>query len=91
MAIKLLMALFALVLFVLSGYLWLHRQNGFLLFTTDRHPEIAGILNFWAIELLVAGLLAVAGMFSFSVMIGALIVGCLSGMGLGLTLVHFLN
>ncbi|MYV04475.1 MULTISPECIES: hypothetical protein [Furfurilactobacillus] len=91
MLIKILICIFAVIFFFISGYLWFHRQTGFLLFTPDRHPQIGTLLTFWAIELFIVGLLAIAGLFSLVVMVIALIVGCLSGMLLGLTLVRFMN
>ncbi|HAT53780.1 MAG TPA: hypothetical protein DCW31_00755 [Lactobacillus sp.] len=91
MTIKILMIIFALIFFFISGYLWTHRTTGFLLFTTDRHPQVSGLLKFWAVELLVVGLLALGGIFNMIVMVVALIVGCLSGMLLGLSLIHFMN
>ncbi|MGR6687310.1 hypothetical protein ACUKBL_08005 [Furfurilactobacillus rossiae] len=47
MLIKILICIFALIFFFISGYLWLHRQTGFLLFTPERHPQIGTLLTFW--------------------------------------------
>ncbi|GEK29509.1 hypothetical protein [Furfurilactobacillus siliginis] len=91
MAITILMIIFALILFTLAGYLWFHRQTGFSLFTPQRYPNITGVITFWAIELTVVGVLALLGTVNIVIMVIALAVGSLSGMGLGLTLVTLMN
>lgn len=91
MVIKILMLVFAGVLFFISLYLWQHRQRQFLFFDPINQPALAHLVIFWAIELTLVGCLAIAGIFNFIIMIIALILGSLSTMALGLMLVQFMN
>ncbi|GAB6092455.1 hypothetical protein [Furfurilactobacillus curtus] len=91
MAIKILMLVFAAVLFFISTYLWHHRQRPFLVFDPVSQPAIARLVSFWAIELAIVGFLSIAGIFNFIIMIIALILGSLSTMALGLMLVQLMN
>jgi uncharacterized membrane protein len=93
MLLTILVVLFAAIALFIGGFLFTHRQKSFLMFQPQTSPSLSKAVTFWGVEMLLVGIASLISAFMSSTIfiVSCIVIGCLSGTLLAITLMTFIK